>query len=50
MVVMNSHLEGFIWCDVDDGLIIAFDVFNVIVLMNGISWNSYGSVGWWGGD
>lgn len=43
---MNSHLERLIWCDVDDGLIIAFDVFNVIALMNGIIWNSYGFVEW----
>lgn len=43
---MSSHLEGLIWCDVDDGLSIEFDVFNVIALMNEIVWNSYGFVEW----
>lgn len=47
IVVRTSHLVMLICYDVDDGLTVALKVYNMIILINGMIWNSYGSVDSW---
>lgn len=35
IAVRTSHLVMQIWCDDNDGLVIVFDVYNMIILING---------------